>query len=140
MALILAHGCPHGCAYIRYYFNNDVPKIGPSSIGILEALALHWNLHVDFLLRQQYRMDATVYFIKYEDFLSDRAGSLTRLARSMSFDANASLYIDKHEGFVAPGMHRGWAACQLFTPGEIHMVWRIVSERAGVLGYSRPSC
>ena len=120
-----------------YHFNHPVPRIGARRFGVVEGLAFKWNSLVEFIAANANRTD--IKLIRYEDWETDKAGQLARLAHELGLEANASRYIDKNEREAGRG--RNAPLCHYFTAGEIDLIWHIVHARAEWAGYTnKPMC
>ena len=82
----------------RYVLNNEWQGI--QAANHIESLAKRWNVAASVFLKP----DAPMMVVRYEDFLQDKVGTITHLAKSLGLDIRSDIADRVHVQFQPAGV------------------------------------
>ena len=109
--------------------------LGLDGRNYIEMLAARWNLISDVYLEHQ----DTMVLVRYEDFVGDKVGEISRLARRLGLPRTYDISDEVDIQFQGRGMRNvGWNS--FFGARNLARIEDICSRRMRVLGYGIESC
>jgi hypothetical protein len=115
----------------RWHFA-EPQLLGLTGGNYIELSAARWNKAVDIYLAHS----ADFRLMRYEDFMTDRVGSIARLAADLGLPVTTDISKDVDKQFQPRGKDRGLAWAEFFGPRNLAAIETICATRMERIGYA----